>query len=202
MQRITETDHVSLGQQLEFLLELEKLKSIFRRSYILDTDRWENDAEHSWQLAVMAIILSEHANEEIQPSHVMKMVLLHDIVEIDAGDTFCYDEKGHTDKADRELRAAKRIFGILPPEQQKECFQLWQEFERGETREAKFANALDRLMPLMLNYYSQGKSWKKHGIRKQQVIDRNKHIAKGSTILWDFASTLIDKAVEKGYLAA
>ncbi len=201
MQRITETEHIALGRQLEFLLELDKLKSVFRRSHVLDTDRWENDAEHSWQLAVMAMVLSEHADTEVQACHVMKMVLLHDIVEIDAGDTYCYDMQAHADKTERELRAAERIFGILPKNQAEEYFALWQEFEHGKTREAKFANALDRLMPLMLNYYSRGKSWKKHGIRKQQVIERNKHIAKGSAMLWDFASTLIDKAVEKGYLA-
>lgn len=199
-QRVQESDNPSMARRLEFLLEMEKLKSVFRRSYVLDSDRWENDAEHSWQLAVMAMVLAEHADESVDICHIMKMVLIHDMVEIDAGDTFCYDEAAHGDKAQREQAAARRIFGILPMAQGEEMHALWREFEARQTAESRFANALDRLMPLMLNYYSQGKSWRKHGVKKAQVIERNRHIAEGSTELWAFASTLIERAVTLGYL--
>ena len=188
-------------QQIQFILEMDKLKSVFRRSYISGTDRNENDAEHSWHLAIMAIVLSEYANADINILRVLKMVLIHDIVEIDAGDTFCYDEKGAIDKSEREKAAADRLFSLLPKEQEKEFTDTWEEFEEGLTSEALFAKSLDRLMPLLHNYYSEGKAWKEHGIRQDQVLDKNRSIADGSKELWEFARSIIDKAVEKKYLS-
>jgi putative hydrolase of HD superfamily len=190
-----------LNQQIDFILEMDKLKSIFRRSYVLGTDRNENDAEHSWHLSIMAVVLSEYANSEIDVLQVLKMLLIHDIVEIDAGDTFCYDDKGATDKAEREQRAAGRIFGMLSENQEMEFRCLWEEFEKGQTPEAMFAKSLDRLMPLLHNYHSEGKAWKEHGITQDQVINKNKHIADGSKELWEYAYSIIGDAVEKGYLA-
>jgi len=190
-----------LNQQIDFILEMDKLKSIYRRSYVLGTDRNENDAEHSWHLSLMAVVLSEYANSEIDVLQVLKMLLIHDIVEIDAGDTFCYDDEGATDKAEREQRAASRIFGMLSENQEMELRCLWEEFEKGQTPEAMFAKSLDRLMPLLHNYHSEGKAWKEHGITQDQVINKNKHIADGSKELWGYAYSIIGDAVEKGYLA-
>ena len=189
------------NQQIDFVLEMDKLKSIFRRSYVLGTNRNENDAEHSWHLSLMAIVLSEYANTEIDVLQVLKMLLIHDIVEIDAGDTFYYDDKGARDKADREQTAANRIFSILPENQEKEFRCLWEAFEEGQTPEAMFAKSLDRLMPLLHNYHSKGKAWKEHGITQDQVLNKNKHIAEGSKELWEYAYSIITDAVKKGYLA-
>jgi len=194
-------NNIRFEQQIEFILEMDKLKSVFRRSYVLGTDRKENDSEHSWHLAMMAIVLSEYANSDINILRVLKMVLIHDIVEIDAGDTFCYDEKGAIDKPEREKAAAKRLFGLLPVEQEKEFIDIWEEFEEGLTSDSMFAKSLDRLMPLLHNYYSKGKAWKEHGIKQDQVLNKNKHIADGSKELWEFARSIIDKAVEKKYLS-
>ena len=190
-----------LNQQIEFLLEMDKLKSIFRRSYVSGTDRHENDAEHSWHLALMALVLSEHANTKIDILRLLKMLLIHDIVEIDAGDTFFYDDKGANDKSERERTAANRLFGLLPKNQGKELKDIWEEFEEGRTADALFAKSLDRLMPLLHNFYSEGKAWKEHGITQDQVFNKNKHIADGSKELWEFAGSIINKAVEKGYLS-
>ena len=190
-----------LYQQIEFLLEMDKLKSIFRCSYISGTDRHENDAEHSWHLAIMALVLAEHANTEIDMLRLLKMLLIHDIVEIDAGDTFFYDDKGANDKSERERTAANRLFGLLPKNQGKELKDIWEEFEEGRTADALFAKSLDRLMPLLHNFYSEGKAWKEHGITQDQVFNKNKHIADGSKELWEFARSTISKAVEKGYLS-
>jgi putative hydrolases of HD superfamily len=190
-----------LQQQIQFILEIDRLKQIMRQSYITGGGRKENSSEHSWHLAVMALVLAEHACEPIDLMNVVKMVLVHDLVEIDAGDTFIYDAQAGADKSDREARAADRIFGLLPDDQQEEFRGLWEEFEARETPDAKFAAALDRLMPLMHNYYSKGKTWKEHNVHKNQVIDRNRHIRHGSEALWDFARSLIEDAVAKGYLA-
>ena len=189
------------SQQIAFILELDKLKNIYRQTLVLHEDRQENDAEHSFHLAVMAGILAEHAKEEIDVLHVMKMVLMHDVVEIDAGDTYCYDEKGNQDKAEREQKAADRIFALLPEEQAGEYRGLWEEFEARQTPEAKFANALDRIHPMLLNYTKGGISWKKHNIYAQQVIDRNcTVIADGSEQLHQLAEEIIQTAKEQGML--
>ena len=155
-----------LKKQIEFILEIDKMKNLYRQTYVLHEDRKENDAEHSWHLAIMAFMLSEYSNKSIDVLKVMKMVLIHDIVEIDAGDTYCYDEKGYTTKAEREETAAQRIFGLLPEDQRDEYYSLWREFEDSETNEARFAAVLDRLQPLMLNYTKKGISWQEHEIYK------------------------------------
>jgi putative hydrolase of HD superfamily len=191
-----------LQQQIQFILEIDKLKSIMRRSYLLNGERHENSAEHSWHLAIMAILLHEYANEKVNLLQVLKIVLVHDLVEIDAGDTYCYDAEANSDKAAREQKAADRLFAILPEEQKDELRKLWEEFEERSTPEAKFANALDRLMPMMHNYYSQGRSWKEHGVVSDNVFERNSVMREGSEELWKFAHSLIEDAVEKGYLVS
>jgi len=197
------TEYVErLKQQIDFLMEIDKLKQVFRRTKLTDNSRYENTAEHSWHLAMFAMMLCEHANEaDLNVMRVVRMVLIHDIVEIDAGDTFIYDMVGQEDKAEREQAAAYRIFGLLPEDQQEEFHQLWEEFEERETSEALFAASLDRLHPLLHNYYTEGAAWKEHGITSQQVLERNEHIAEGSEILWEFAQELIRSSVAKGYLA-
>jgi putative hydrolase of HD superfamily len=173
-----------LRQQLDFIVEIDRLKTILRQTVLTDGSRRENTAEHSWHLAVMALLLSEYAEGEIDLLRAVKMVLVHDIVEIDAGDTFCYDAEANTDKAQREARAADRLFGLLPADQKGELRQLWDEFEARESMEARFANALDRMQPILQNLATGGHSWRVHGIRKEQVIERNHPIAEGSEVLW------------------
>lgn len=189
-----------LEQQIRFLLEVDKLKTILRRTYILHADRSENTAEHSWHLAITAMILAEYANEAIDVTRVVKMVLVHDIVEIDAGDTYLYDADGTVDKAQRERAAADRLFGILPADQAREFRELWDEFESRQTVEARFASALDRFIPQLHNYHTQGRSWKEHGITADRVFERNACIADGSCALWEWAQQLLNDAVEKGFL--
>ncbi|MBW1709770.1 MAG: HD domain-containing protein [Deltaproteobacteria bacterium] len=191
-----------IEEQINFIIEIDKLTSVFRQSYLINEDRSENSAEHSWHVATMALILSEYAEEEVDQFRVIKILLVHDIVEIDAGDTFCYDEIGVQNQMEREKRAGDRIFGLLPEDQAREIFELWQEYEAHESPESKFAGALDRLMPLLHNYHTNGKSWRKHGINRDQVITRNASIREGSEALWAYALSIIDKAVAKGYLAA
>lgn len=191
-----------LEKQIGFIVEIDKLKHIFRQTLLMNGERNENDAEHSWHLAIMAILLSEYANEtELDVLHVVKMVLIHDIVEIDAGDTFCYDEKGALDKAEREKKAANRIFALLPPDQADEIMSLWKEFEAMETAESRFAASLDRLQPLLHNYNTQGAAWQKHGVTSDKVLSRNSHMQNGSETLWQYAEEMIHDAVAKGYLA-
>src|ERR1700739_1186907 len=173
-----------LRRQLEFILEIDRLKNVLRQSYLIDNDRHENSAEHSWHLAVAAIVLAEHAKEPMDVSKLIRRVLVHDLVEIDAGDTFIYDEAGNAGKAAREQKAADRLFGLLPEEQGQIFMVLWREFEDRQTPEAKFAFALDRLMPILHNVFTQGRSWKEHGIRHEQAIAKNRPIEDGSPILW------------------
>ncbi|MEG0614719.1 MAG: HD domain-containing protein [Oscillospiraceae bacterium] len=190
-----------LNQQMNFILEVDKMKNIYRQTYVLHENRRENDAEHSWHLAMMAFILSEHSNEKIDLLKVIKMVLIHDIVEIDAGDTYCYDEKGYEDKNERETAAAERIFGILPPDQRDEIYALWQEFEAADTPESKFAAALDRAQPMTLNYKKDGISWAEHGVTLEQIKKRNLLINGGSSALWNYTSDFLEEAKERGILA-
>ena len=189
-----------LTRQIAFILEVDRLKSILRRSYLLNETRHENSAEHSWHLAIMALVLSEHANAEVNTLQVLKMLLVHDIVEIDSGDTYIYDAAGNDTKAERENAAARRIFGLLPQDQQTELTQLWQEFEARESPEAKFAAALDRLMPLLHNFHTEGRSWREHGISEGQVLRLNSHMTDGSQTLWEYAEALIKDATAKGFL--
>jgi 5'-deoxynucleotidase YfbR-like HD superfamily hydrolase len=189
-----------LERQIRFILEIDKLKTIVRRTYLLDVDRAENTAEHSWHLAIMAMLLAEHANEPVDTARVVKMVLIHDIVEIDAGDTYFYDTVAAADKADRERAAADRLFGMLPPDQEKEFRELWEEFEACRTPDARFAKALDRFMPQLHNYHTQGRSWQEHGITIDRVLERNKCISEGSSRLWECAEALLNDAVARGFL--
>lgn len=189
-----------LKKQIDFILEIDKMKNLYRQTYVLNDDRKENDAEHSWHLAIMAFMLSEYSNHTIDVLKVMKMVLIHDIVEIDAGDTYCYDEKGNSTKAEREETAAQRIFGLLPEDQRDEYYMLWREFEDSKSNEARFAAVLDRLQPLMLNYTKKGISWKEHGIYKEQVINRNKEYFSQSDEIAELILSLIDDAAQKGWL--
>lgn len=188
-------------QQLRFILELDKLKNIYRQTYVLHEDRTENDAEHSFHLAIMAGILAEHARESIDVLHTIKMVLVHDVVEIDAGDTYAYDTEGAKTKADREQKAADRLFALLPDDQCCEYRALWEEFEARQTPEAKFANALDRIQPLLLNYQKGGISWKKRNITSQQVVSRNQGITEdGSEAIGQLAYEIIEAAKQEGML--
>lgn len=191
-----------LQRQIEFIIEIDKLKSVLRRSYLINGARKENTAEHSWHLLVMALVLAEHANDEVDLLKVMKLLVVHDIVEIDAGDTFVYDSVGALTKSDRETAAAERIFGLLPADQSAQVRALWDEFEAGDLPEARWARALDRLMPLLHNYHTQGRSWREHGIRSEQVLARNAQISQGSEALWVYAQTIIADAVSKGYFDA
>ncbi|OUW16340.1 MAG: phosphohydrolase [Opitutales bacterium TMED158] len=190
-----------LRQQLQFIAEADKLKNIFRRSYISDGSRRENDAEHSWHLCLMALLLSEHANEaNVDILKVLKMVIIHDIVEIDAGDTYIYDEAAKALQAARERQAAQRLFGMLPDTQEAEFHRLWNEFESEKSPEARFAKAIDRLHPMMLNYLAKGKTWNENGVNETQVRAVNRQIAEGSDALWEYADTLIRESVANGWL--
>jgi putative hydrolase of HD superfamily len=189
-----------LNRQIGFILEIDKLKSVIRRTYLLNTDRAENTAEHSWHLAIMAILLAEYANEPVDVGRVVKMVLVHDLVEIDAGDTYIYDAAAERDKVARERAAADRIFGMLPSDQGEELRQLWEEFEAHRTPEARFALALDRFIPQLHNYHTHGRSWLEHGITADRVLERNASMAAGSQKLWECARALLEDAVAKGFL--
>ena len=189
-----------LKRQLEFVLEIDRLKAVVRQSHLIGADRRENSAEHCWHVAVMAFVLSEHANEPIDAARCAKMLLVHDIVEIDAGDVYRYDVEARAERTDREERAAERIYGLLPDEQPGELRRLWQEFEHGDSPEARFARALDRLMPLLHNYHTEGRSWKEHGVSSREVLQSNEVMAEGSEGLWEYARSLIKDAVRRGYL--
>ena len=189
-----------LQQQIAFLLEIDQLKQIFRQTYLIDGSRKENDAEHSWHFAMFALILSEYAPEPVDVLKVIKMALVHDLVEIDAGDTYLYDEAGNADKAEREEKAANRIFALLPEDQGKELRALWEEFESKESEEAKFAGALDRFQPFLHNCNTNGKAWKEHGITADRVLDSNSHIAVGAPVLWERVKVLVDEMVTEGFL--
>ena len=183
-----------LRQQLQFILEIDDLKNVLRRSYLIDSSRHENSAEHSWHLAVAAMVLAEHAKEQIDISKVIRLVLVHDLVEIDAGDTFIYDDAGNVGKAAREQDAANRLFGVLPEDQAQSFMALWREFEDRQTPEAKFAFALDRLMPILHNVFTQGGSWKEYGIRQEQALTKNRGIEEGSPVLWQVVESLITES--------
>lgn len=195
-------DQERLEQQIRFILEIDKLKHIVRRSYLLDQERQENAAEHSWHLAVIAMLLGEHAEAPVAVSRVVEMLLVHDLVEIDAGDAYIYDAEATRDQAARETEAARRIFGLLPADQAGMMWALWTEFEAGVTPEARFAKTLDRLMPLLHNFYTEGKSWREHGITSAQVLARNAAAKTVSEPLWQLMRRLVEEAVARGYLAA
>ena len=187
-------------QQIRFIVELDKLKNVLRRTLLTDASRRENSAEHSWHIAVMAFLLAEHAPSPVDVNRVIRMLLVHDVVEIDAGDTFAYDAAGYTDKAARELAAANRLFGMLPPDQAAELHELWVEFETGETPESQFAVALDRLQPLLQNVYAQGGAWRSHGVTREQVAFRMEPIRLISEELWAWVIRMIDEVWAAGYI--
>ncbi len=190
-----------LDQQFAFIREIDREKSIIRQNYVTDGSRKEDDAEHAWHMAVMVILLSEYSNEEIDVLKTVTMILIHDLVEIDAGDTYAYDEEAKKTKREREVAAADRLFQILPEDQAEKFRALWDEFEARETPEAKFAHAMDNIQPLMLNDATDGKSWNEHGVTLSQVEGRNKRTAEGSEELWNYArEQFLLPNVDKGRL--
>lgn len=191
-----------LARQIEFIAECDKLKEIFRQTLNSQSRRAENDAEHSWHLCLCVIVLAEHANApDLEVLRVLKMLIVHDLVEIDAGDTFAYDVAAMANQHEREAVAAERIFGLLPPDQAADFRALWDEFEAKETPEAKFATAVDRFQPMLLNCRSQGAAWNRHGVTHDRVIARNRHIADGCTELWRYAEKMLQDIVDAGHLA-
>lgn len=187
-----------LEQQIAFIVEIDKVKNIFRQTFLADGNRKENDAEHSWHIALMAILLKEYAEEDIDILKVMTMVLLHDLVEIDAGDTYAYDTVAATSKREREVKAADRIFGLLPEDQRTDFRALWDEFEAYETADAKYAHLLDNLQPLLLNDASGGISWREHDVKKAQIYKRNERIEETSATIWKKMQEIIDKNIALG----
>lgn len=191
-----------LARQLEFLVDIDRLKRVLRQTRITGNERQENTAEHSWHLALFALVLGEWADEDVDLAHVVQLCLVHDLVEIDAGDTFAYDEVGYESKADREREAADRIFGLLPADQGERFRSLWDEYERADTPESRFANALDRLQPVLLNHLSGEQApWVRHGVSRDQAMRRNEPIAAGSATLWQVAHARIQEATERGHLS-
>jgi putative hydrolases of HD superfamily len=191
-----------LVRQIEFIVECDKLKDIFRQTINTQSRRPENDAEHSWHLCLCVVILAEHANApQLDVLRVLKMIIVHDLVEIDAGDTFAYDTNAMADQHAREAVAAERIFGLLPPDQAAEFRGLWDEFEEKQTPESKFATAVDRFQPMLLNCRSEGAAWKRHSITHDRVLARNRVIADGCPELWRYAERMLEEIVEAGHLA-
>ncbi len=175
-----------LEQQMQFIERLDAMKQIGRQTYLSDGSRKENDAEHSWHLAIMAMLLTEYAEEPVDRLHVIEMVLIHDIIEIEAGDTYAYDKQAHTTKQARETLAADHLFSMLPEDQEKRLRALWDEFEAYETPEAKFAHMLDNVQPTMLNHASDAKAWEEHQVRLSQILNRNKRGSETSRELWQY----------------
>lgn len=187
-----------LEQQMAFATEVDKVKNIYRQTYLADGQRKENDAEHAWHAALMAVLLSEYSNEPVDTFKVVKMLLIHDLVEIDAGDTYAFDEAGQATAHIREQEAADRIFAMLPEDQGQELRSLWDEFEGYTTPEARFAHAMDNFQPLMLNNASNGKSWREHQVKKENLMKRNARIPQASATIWEEMERLIDKNIQKG----
>ncbi len=197
-----ESPAARLRRQIEFIVECDRLKEVFRQTINTASRRAENDAEHSWALCLCVIVLAEHANQPgLDLLRVLKMVILHDLVEIDAGDTFAYDTAGMAGQHEREARAADRIFGMLPGDQGGEFRALWDEFEARATPEARFAAAVDRFQPMLLNCRTEGASWRRHGVTHDRVIARNRHIADGCAELWRYAEEMLQELVASGGLA-
>jgi len=193
--------HDRLRAQLNFIVEADKLKNTLRQTILTDGSRRENSAEHSWHIALCALVLSEYATDgTLDVLRVIQMLIVHDLVEIDAGDTYCYDEKERADQAEREEKAADRIFNILPQDQSETLRALWDEYEARATPESRFANALDRFQPLLNNYVTEGESWKQHGVKRSQVMERMKPVGDGAPAIWVFVCDFLEDAVERGYL--
>ena len=189
-----------LIKDMEFIVELDKMKSILRQTSLINEDRREDDAQHSWHIAIMAMVLEEYSNEKVDICKVIKMLLTHDLVEIYAGDTFCYDKKGNEDKKEREIKAAEKIFGILEEDKGKEFRALWDEFEEGETAEALFAASMDRLQPMLNNYNNDGGTWKKFNVAKEDIYKRISPVKESSDALWEFVEDMIEDGAKKGLI--
>ncbi|WP_286755815.1 HD domain-containing protein [Roseivirga sp. UBA838] len=187
----------TLSKQVQFIHEIDKLKYVERMTCLFNSNRHENDAEHSWHLCMMALILATHSDQPLDMLKVLKMLLIHDIVEIDAGDTFLFDTQKSHDNTEEELRAAHRIFGLLPKDQAEELIEVWKEFEAAETNEAKFAKAIDRLAPMMQNASNKGGTWAQHNVAYETVIAKKQRIKEGSESLWQYAKALVDKHYKK-----
>jgi len=200
MDTLPRTNTARLAQQIQFVIELDKLKTVLRQTLLTDASRRENSAEHSWHIALMAIVLAEYSPVPVDVLRVIKMLLVHDLVEIDAGDTFCYDMQHNASKGDRETEAADRLFGLLPPDQAADLRSLWEEFEAQQTPDALFACSLDRLQPLLNNQQTQGGTWKANGITRDRVLQRMAPIAAGAPELWVFVQQLLDDCVTAGFL--
>ena len=185
-------------RQLAFILEADREKNIYRQTHISGHLRRENDAEHAWHMAIMVYLLREYANEDFDVAKAMIMALIHDIVEIDAGDTYAYDTDALATQKERETRAAERIYGLLPPDQGKELRDLFEEFEAGETPEARFARTMDNLQPLLLNDANGGADWREHGVRRSQVMNRQRPSERGSREIWKYSKALIERNVALG----
>lgn len=190
-----------LRRQIEFIVEVDRLKTVLRQSPLLSADRRENDAEHSWHLALMVLVLAEYADEPVDTGKVLTLVVLHDLIEIYAGDTFLYDEAGRASQEEREKAAAERLFALLPTDQAEEFRALWDEFEDRRTPEARFAKTIDRLQPLLLNFGNRGGTWKTPGVTDEVVLERQSVIRGGSASLWDYARTLVRTAADHGWVS-
>lgn len=194
-------ENARLAQQIRFIVEVDRLKDVFRQTFVIGTRRRENDAEHSWHLCLMVLVLAEHANTpDVDALRVLKMLLIHDIVEIDAGDTFAYDTARMADQHEREALAADRLFALLPADQTAEFRALWDEFEARATPEARFAAAMDRFQPMLLNCLTEGAAWRMHGVTSDRVLARNTPIIDGATEVWNYAARMIEQAVAAGHL--
>ncbi|MYV97050.1 HD domain-containing protein [Streptomyces sp. SID3343] len=190
-----------LAAQIGFVLEIDRLKGVVRRNLVADASRRENTAEHSWHLAMLATTLSEHAATDVDVARVTRMLLIHDLVEIDAGDTFYYDSVAELDQGDREQKGADRIFGLLPADQGAELRALWEEFEARETPDALFAKAIDRFQPCLLNFHTEGGTWREYDLTLTEVLAKQgSTIEDGSPTLWAYTRELLAEAVERGYL--
>lgn len=190
-----------LARRLRFALEADRLKGVLRRTRLADGSRHENSAEHSWHIALLAVLLADTAAPGVDPLRVLRMLLVHDLVEVDAGDTFCYDANANRGREDRERAAAARLFGILPAEQAAELGGLWEEFEAGASPDARFAAALDRFQPLLLNFHGGGGSWLEHGVTRTQVMKRMDPIREGAPALWPVVLDVVDRSCRAGWIA-
>ncbi len=189
-----------LLKDMEFIVEIDKMKKIFRQTGVIGIDRRENDAEHSWHISLMAVVLQEYSNEKVDILKVIKMLLIHDLVELYAGDTFCYDVKGNEDKEERELKAAEKIYGMLDKDKGEELRGLWDEFEEGRSPEALFAASMDRIQPMLSNYHNDGGTWKKYNVKKESIYERISPVEKSSDELWEYMKYIVEDAEEREYI--
>lgn len=189
-----------LLKDIDFIVEIDKMKKILRQTSVIGVDKRENDAEHSWHISLMAVVLEEYSNEKIDILKVVKILLTHDLVELYAGDTFCYDVKGNEDKRDRELKAAEKIYGMLDKDKGEELRALWDEFEEMQSPEALFAASMDRIQPMLSNYHNNGGTWKKYNVKKENIYKRISPVEKASDDLWEYMKYIIEDAENRGLI--